>query len=224
MFTGIIEHVGTVVGVEATPRSHAGGGLAHRVDVELAHLADGLRLGASVAINGVCLTLAELRGTVGAFDAVPETWEITTLGRLRVGDSINLERALRVGGSLDGHFVQGHVDGIGVVDRIDRTRGQWKLWITARADLMPAIVPKGSVALDGTSLTVVDAVGERFSVALIPTTIDSTIIGRRQPGDSMNIETDILARLVITRLQMLAGGAAAGSLTLEKLRDQGYLA
>ncbi len=223
MFTGIIEHVGTIVGLEATPRHHAGGALAHRVGIELAHLADGLRLGASVAVNGVCLTLAELRGSVGGFDAVPETWKHTTFGRLRVGDPVNLERALRVGGALDGHFVQGHVDGIGTVDRIDREQGQWKLWIATDADLMPAIVPKGSVALDGTSLTVVDAAGGRFSVALIPTTIDSTIIGRRQPGDQINIETDIIARLVITRLEALVGGAATGGLTLEKLRDQGFL-
>lgn len=228
MFTGIIAAVGHVVAVDATPRRHGDGGHAYRLELELGALADGLPTGASVAVNGACLTVATVRGTRGVFDVVPETWQRTTLSRLRTRDPVNLERSLRVGDPIDGHFVQGHVEAVGSVDRLERGQGEWKLWVAVDAALMPAIVPKGSIALDGTSLTVIDVAAQRFSVALVPTTLDRTVLGQRRPGDAVNVETDILARLVARRLAELTGGqpiAEAGSagLSWDKLRASGFL-
>jgi riboflavin synthase len=219
VFAGIIERVCKVASVRPARE-------AVRLEVELSDLLDGLELGASVAINGVCLTLAERRGSVGGFDAVPETWRLTSLSALKPGDAVNVERSLRVGDRLDGHFVQGHVDGVGRVERIDKDGGEHKLWISVDAELMRYIVRKGSIALDGTSLTVVDVAENRFSVALIPTTLERTVLGRRRVGDAINIETDILARLIVSRLEALGAGAgvgAGGGLTWQKLQEGGFL-
>lgn len=223
MFAGIIEAIGTVVGVSAAPRRHDGGALAYRLEIDLGPLAEGLQHGASVAINGVCLTLAEGRGNVGGFDVVPETWRRSTLHQLKRGERVNLERSLRVGQPVHGHFVQGHVDGIGLVDRVERTRGEWKLWVRTEPALLPFIVRKGSIALDGTSLTIVDVAQDRFSVVIVPTTLERTILGRRQPGEQVNIETDILARLVVSRLDALAAADGPAGLSWEKLREGGFL-
>ncbi len=239
MFTGIIQAVGKVVGAGQAPRRHPSGGLAHRLEIDLAGLgahtarnADqphegragraALPAGASVAVNGVCLTLAEPAGSRGVFDVVPETWRRTTLAGLRVGDAVNLEASVRVGDPLDGHFVQGHVEGVGTVERVDRNGGEWKLWVRTDAELLPAIVTKGSIAIDGVSLTVADLAGERFSVALVPTTLERTVLGERRAGDAVNIETDILARLVLARLEPLTRGRGGPGLTLETLRAGGY--
>ena len=227
MFTGIVEAIGKVVRVGAAPRAGEDGAQAYRLAVHVPELLDDLALGASVAVNGVCLTLVEHGHGASSFDVVPETWRNTTLRTLRTGDAVNLERSLRVGDRIDGHFVQGHVDGTGRVERLDRTRGECKLWVAADAALMPCIVRKGSVALDGTSLTIVDTTSSSFSVALIPATLERTVLGKRAPGDLINIETDILARLVISRLN--AGGAdrsaseGGGGLTLEALSEGGFL-
>jgi riboflavin synthase len=226
MFTGIVQFVGTVARVEAAARRTAGAGLVHRLAVELGPLAEGLALGASVAVNGVCLTVASLDGRVATFDVVPETWRRSTLASLRTRDEVNLERSLRVGDPLDGHFVQGHVDGTGIVERIERGQGEWKLCVRATPELMPAIVPKGSIALDGTSLTIVDVLDDQFSVALVPTTLANTVLARRQPGEYVNIETDILARIVLHRLaaprSTATSGTAPAGLTWERLRNEGF--
>jgi riboflavin synthase len=223
VFTGIVQHIGTVKSVSGRARRGPDAGDAYRLTIALGPLADGLPHGASVAINGVCLTLADADGSGGAFDVIPETWQRTTLADLQANDPVNLERSLRVGDALDGHFVQGHVDAVGRVDRIDRAGGAWKLWIAAPAELAPYVVAKGSIALDGTSLTIVDAETERFSVALIPTTLADTVLGRRQPGDRVNIETDILARLIVNRLAQLDAGLATGGVTWDRLRDAGFV-
>ena len=226
MFTGIIERVGTVAGVGLARGRSAAGTRAHRLDVDLDELAAGLKPGASVAINGVCLTLVESGGTAGSFDVVPETWQRTTLRTLCPGDGVNLERSLRVGDRLEGHFVQGHVEGVGTVARIDRSGGEWTLWVEFDAALRPCIVPKGSIAIDGVSLTVVHVDARQFSVVLIPTTLERTVLGRRQPGAGVNLETDILARVV--RHQLPSAGepiaAATGDVTLERLRESGFVA
>ena len=228
MFTGIVEAVGKVVGVAGAPRLDPSGTQAHHLGVQLEGLLSDLQPGASVAVNGACLTLTEPRGAVGSFDVVPETWRNTSLRTLRVGDPVNLERALRVGDRIDGHFVQGHVDAVGTVDRIEAGAGERKLWVTADDQLMPYIVRKGSIALDGTSLTVVEVVERRFSVALIPTTLERTVLGRHRPGDLINIETDILARLVMSRLTAAGlldqrSGSPGSGITFEGLREGGYL-
>ncbi len=211
MFAGIVQGVCKVAAIRPAEQ-------AVRLEIELEALADGLSRGASVAINGACLTVAELDGARAAFDVVPETCRLTTLGRLAAGDLVNVERALRLGDPVDGHLVQGHVDGVGRVVRIDRG-GEYKLWVRPPRELLGLIVRKGSIALDGTSLTVVDVTAEDFSVALIPVTLEQTVLGRRRVGDEVNIETDILARLVARQLAAMRAGDA---LTLDKLRESGF--
>jgi riboflavin synthase len=137
---------------------------------------------------------------VCGFDVVAETLRRTNLGRLAPGDLVNVERSLRVGDRVDGHFVQGHVDAVAQVTRVDRSRGEWIARFRIEAALAPCIVEKGSIALDGTSMTVVDARPGEFSVALIPTTIEKSLLGKRSAGDLVNVETDIIARTVVAYL------------------------
>ncbi len=159
-------------------------------------------LGESVAINGCCLTAVVIDGNRWSFQAGSETLSKTNLGRLHAGDRVNLERALPVDGRFGGHFVQGHVDGVGQVDRVER-EGEWvTMWFRAPEALVKQLVPKGSVAVDGVSLTVVQVAVDRFSVALIPHTLEITTLGVRQPGDEVNIETDILGKYVQQMLRL----------------------
>ena len=209
MFTGIIERRGEVVSVEDRPGGR---------EIAIAPLAardlppwEPIALGESIAVNGVCLTAARLRngGAAVAFDAVPETLSRTTLGKLGRGDQVNLERSLRAGDRLGGHFVYGHVDGLGsVVGR--ETQGDQVLFrIGAPPDLVAQTIPKGSVAVDGISLTVIDVDRTRnaFTFAAIPHTLEVTTLGRRVPGDSVNLETDPLGKWVLQALRgVLAGG------------------
>jgi riboflavin synthase len=226
MFTGIVEAIGKVV--RASDGSAEADTPAQRLDIAAPGLFNDLRPGASVAVNGACLTLTRWDHDVASFDVVPETWHKTNLHALRPGHLVNLERSLRPADRLDGHFVQGHVDGLGRVARIDRAGDEWKLWVIVDRTLSPYILRKGSVALDGVSLTIVDVTGDSFSVALIPTTLERTTVGQRRPGDLVNIETDILARVVFH--QLAAAGLLgtdqrppATGLTLESLREGGYI-
>jgi riboflavin synthase len=237
MFAGIVEGVGTVVSVRPGVRGSAEQPWAVRLEIDAGGLLVELKPGASVAVNGCCLTLLDgagetpalpspdVRGGMTAFDVIAETWRRTNLRHLRPGDHVNLERSLRLGDRVDGHFVQGHVDGVGTVQRVDRGGGEWILWTAAPRELMRYIVRKGSIAIDGTSLTVVDVRARAFSVALIPTTLEKTVLGRRRPGDAVNLETDILARLVVDRLESLAAGGSdpAGRITWQRLRESGLL-
>ena len=200
MFSGIIEQVGTVV--HNTPQSRAERSIV-RLEIDCGGLIDELKSGASVAINGVCLTLVTLRGPVGGFDVIPETLRATNLGSLEPGDCVNLERSVAAGQRIDGHFVQGHVDGVGTIERIVRDDDEFVLHVRVGAALTPFVIRKGSIALDGTSLTIVDVRDDCFSVALIPTTLERTVLGRRSVGDSVNVETDMLARILVARLDAL---------------------
>jgi len=182
MFTGIIERSGRVKSVRRT----RGGA---RIAIEGPF---GVPVGASVAVNGVCLTSLEPRGLV--FDMVPETLSRTTLGHLRAGTRVNLERALAAGARLDGHVVHGHVDGTGVVESLARKGGAVTLRVKVAPALADQIVPKGSIAIDGVSLTVVESADGKFSVALIPATLARTTLARLRKGDRVNIETDVLAK------------------------------
>lgn len=173
MFTGIVERTGRVL----SP--------GRRLAVDTGWT--DLRTGESVAVGGVCLTVARLDGPRAGFDVVPETTRRTTLGSLRKGDRVNLERALRAGDRLSGHVVQGHVDGTGIVVRTGAT-------LRIQSPLAAQLVSKGSVAVDGVSLTVVDADSETFSIALIPTTRRITTLGRLRRGQRVNIETDVLLK------------------------------
>lgn len=224
MFAGIVEAVGKVVALTPPRASTSTRTDAARIEIDMPGLLDGLATGASIAVNGACLTLAGTRGSVASFDVVPETLRRTNLQFLSAGDSVNLERSLRLGDRLDGHFVQGHIDGLGAVERVDRGGGECKLWIKADATLAPYLVPKGSVAVDGTSLTLVDVSGPRFSVVLVPTTLERTLLGRRRSGDRVNLETDLIARLVVQRLydSGLIPPAPDG-INMQNLRDAGFV-
>ena len=182
MFTGIIEATGRVTAVRRTARGI-------RLEVESPWR---IPEGASVAVSGVCLTALEGKGL--AFDVIPETLSRTTLGSLRPGSRVNLERALAAGARLDGHIVQGHVDGRGTVQSLARKNGAVTLAIRTPRELLDQIVPKGSIAVDGVSLTVVDVADGGFTVALIPTTLRRTTLGQVRRGARVNLETDVLLK------------------------------
>ncbi|MCG6154199.1 riboflavin synthase [Rubinisphaera margarita] len=195
MFTGLIEGLGTVTDLET---EEAGIRLSIRIPAEmLQETSSGpAALGDSVAINGCCLTVIEMNVDVWQFQAGEETLSKTNLGRLQAGHVVNLERALPAHGRLGGHFVQGHVDGQGNVAAIDAD-GDWvNMWFEVPPALANCMVSKGSITVDGISLTLVDVEEDRFSVALIPHTLSVTTLGTRNVGDPVNIETDILGKYV----------------------------
>lgn len=198
MFTGLVEALGTVAKI--VPEDSA---LRLLIDVPLGWSDEpGGEVGASVAVNGCCLTLVEAAEDRWSFQAGEETLDKTSLGRLKQGEAVNLERPLRADGRLGGHFVQGHVDGLGRVASLSFD-GEWtNMSIRVPGDLTRLIVPKGSVAVDGVSLTVVELEDDSFSVALIPHTLEVTTLGRRRVGDEVNIETDILGKYVEKLLRL----------------------
>jgi riboflavin synthase len=190
MFTGLVERMGEVRRIE--PDGEGG-----RVIVLAAPgFAAELTLGESVAVNGACLTVIEQVGDSFTFQAGSETLLRTNLGELAAGDNVNLERALRLSDRLGGHLVQGHVDGVGRI--LDRTRqGEWEtVWFSCPKELTRQMVSKGSIAVDGVSLTLVEVAADRFSVMLIPHTLTHTTLGFKQPGATVNLETDLIAKYV----------------------------
>ena len=189
MFTGLVEVLGKVADAAPQPQ-----GVLVRIDA--GEVAEGAAVGDSIAINGCCLTVVERDGGVLAFQAGEETLSRTNLGELKAGSPVNLERSLRVGDRLGGHFVTGHIDGAG--DLLERSDdGDWaNLWFGVSTELALQMAGKGSVAVDGVSLTLVDVGDDRFSVALIPHTLAVTTLGALRPGDRVNIETDLLAKYV----------------------------
>jgi riboflavin synthase len=198
VFTGIIEEVGEVVSVDGHGDSAVLTLRAERIVDDIAH-------GASIAVNGVCLTVVgETTGplpTDVSFDVMGETLKRSVIGTLKPGDKVNLERAVRVDSRLDGHVVQGHVDGTGVV--LARTPGH--AWEAVRfglpSDLARYVAEKGSIAIDGVSLTVTDVGPDWFEVGLIPETLRATTLGAKQPGDPVNLEVDVLAKYVARLLE-----------------------
>ncbi len=215
MFTGLIQAVGTVVAVNPSPA-----GL--RLEIDPGSWEHRPTLGESIAVSGCCLTLAQSEtrrdnDRVLAFDVVPETIAKTTLGQWRAGSRVNLERSLRARDLIGGHFVQGHVEGVGRVIRIERSP-EWRVRVSPPMGTADAIVPKGSIAIDGVSLTVA-ACGGRTSeqptneawleVALIPTTLRLTTLASLRENDAVNIETDMMARSVLHYVKQMALGPAA---------------
>ncbi len=198
MFTGLVQSLGTVTAV----RDDGHGGRELRVAAP--PWATPLALGESIAVNGTCLTVVRFDADGFDFQAGPETLLKTTLGRVAAGDRVNLERALRVGDSIGGHFVSGHVDGVGTLDEVVPS-GEWQtVWFRYPPALGELLVQKGSIAVDGVSLTLVDVTPERFSVMLIPHTLAHTTLGFKRPGDPVNLETDLLARHVRKLFQNLS--------------------
>ena len=212
MFTGIVQHVGRVSDVGATPAGK-------RLRIDVGPLAGALSSGASLAVDGVCLTAASVAGAEAEFDVMPETLGRTTLGRLVRGSRVNLESPLAAGDPLDGHIVQGHVDATAKVVGIDRSDSGHVIHLAAADELTARMVPKGSVALAGVSLTIVDLGEGRLSVALVPATLERTTLGELRSSDVVNVELDVIGKYVWRALVELGG---PGGLTIEKLREAGF--
>jgi riboflavin synthase len=196
MFTGIVEEVGAIRSLELGER------LA-RVEIAARLTLEGVDIGGSVAVNGVCLTVIERRPEGFVFEIGPETLSRTALRHLGPGDPVNLERPLRFGGALGGHLVLGHVDGVGTVDAVTRVESTARVRVTLPSrDLEPLLIPQGSVAVDGVSLTVA-ALGDRsFEVMLIPHTLAVTTLGRLKPGQATNIEADVIGKYLVRSLAL----------------------
>jgi riboflavin synthase len=196
MFTGIVEEVGTV-------RRIAGDGATRRIDITAKVTLEGSGLGASVAVNGVCLTVVEVRPDGFAFDVGPETLERTAISRLAVGDGVNLERPLRLGAALGGHLVLGHVDGVALVTDVTRVESTARVrFALPGSDLAPLLVAKGSIAIDGVSLTIAGLDAAGFEVMLIPHTLEVTNLGRLRQGSAVNIEADVIGKYVLRSLEL----------------------
>lgn len=197
MFAGIIQGLGKVEKLSAAK----GSGKAAQMTVDLGRLSRGLKIGDSISINGACLTVVGIKNSSASFEMVGETMKKTALGSLTIGDKVNIEQSLRVGDTIDGHFVMGHVDGVATIIEKQKQKNQTKLWIKIDKKLMKYVVPKGSIAIDGISLTVVDVMKDKISVALIPHTLTITTLGIKDKGDKVNVEMDLLgkyARKVLT--------------------------
>ncbi len=207
MFTGLVEGQGFVRRIASLPA-----GLRFSISTQEAGIPlSDLKIGDSIAINGCCLTVVSLnvQDSTADFEAGEETLSKTNLGKLSEGSRVNLERSLALGARLGGHFVQGHVDGTGIVSEIRRSSDWIDMWFDVSPDLSKLMVPKGSVCVDGVSLTLVNTPPGRFSVALIPHTLEVTTLGSRQIGDTVNIENDILGKYVHQLLTNLLNGAGA---------------
>ena len=216
MFTGLVQATGTLVAVTE-------GRDGRRMTLECPLEQRDLVLGASVAIDGVCLTVVDAGGGKASFDAAFETLRATTLGGKVVGNHVNLEPALRMGDALGGHLVSGHVDGVGTLRSLEQRGEAWEVWFDAPGPLHRYIAPKGSITVQGVSLTVNDVDGDGFMVGIIPHTLSVTTLGELSPGDAVNLEVDVLARYVARLLQCDGEAAMPRSrITRSLLREAGF--
>ena len=215
MFTGIVESMGRVRGIKR-------GAQSFQIDIQAEAILDDVKLGDSIAVNGVCLTVTNYDSQHFTADVMPETMDKTTLKHLKSGEYVNLERALRVGDRMGGHIVQGHVDAVGVIKAKEKRDIAYVYTIKAPAEVLHYTVPKGSITVDGVSLTVIDVLPDSFTVSLIPHSADQTILGRKQAGDYVNLESDILGRY-IEKLLQTGGDKETSSLSLSFLAENGFL-
>jgi riboflavin synthase len=213
MFTGIVEEVGVIRDVRR-------GGASARLVVSAPRIAEDTRIGDSIAISGVCLTVVSNDGASLAFDATPETLRRSSLRDARAGATVNLERAISASGRFGGHIVQGHVDGVGKLVSATCIDNAQVVRIAVPPELLRYIAPKGSVAVDGISLTSVDVDADGFTVWVIPHTWENTNLSTRRSGDALNIEVDLLARYIE---RLLAGSSPGIGSTLERLAQAGFL-
>jgi riboflavin synthase len=213
MFTGLIE---AVCKIQSTRRATD----AMIIAIDLGSLAADSNIGDSIAVNGACLTITSLSGSVASFDVSAETLEKTTLERLSQGQFVNIERALKACDRLGGHIVQGHIDGAASIKAIEE-KGKFKnIKFAAVADLLDQMVVKGSVAVDGVSLTVMDMDKNGFTVAVIPQTLEKTTLCKLKIGDAVNIETDMIIKTIKKHLDKIL--PQKQNLTMEKLKDMGF--
>jgi len=206
VFTGIVQEIGSIVSVAAGKLGIAGGGILR-----------GIQPGGSVAVNGVCLTVTAFDSKSFSVDVMPETLNKTNLGQLRPGDRVNLERPLVLNGEIGGHLVQGHIDDTGEVVRVAREGGAVLMSFRATPEIMRYIVPKGFIAVDGTSLTVTARDAGSFGVSIVGYTLEHTVLADRKPGDAVNLEVDIIGKYVVE----LYGRQGTG-ITAEFLQEHGF--
>lgn len=220
MFTGLIETIGMISGISQRDD-------VVRLRVSAPAIAGELKTGDSVSVSGACLTVVEQGDTSFCVEMMEETLRATKFHNLRIGDKVNLERALRLNSRLDGHLVAGHVDGTAEVAEIEVYGGTRKYIFTAGRGLLTAMIPKGSAAIDGVSLTLIDVGEDSFSVGIIPTTFSDTTIADFKKGDIVNIETDMIGKFVLKLLsagtaEEERAGGANDSLTWDKLAEYGW--
>ncbi len=213
MFTGLIQQVGTVKLLARSDKAAV-------LTVDLNTLAEQTKIGDSIAINGVCLTIAKLSASQAAFDISPETMKISNLAALKPGSKVNIELALKPTGRIGGHFVLGHIDGTAKIKQIKRQAGFTEITFTAGPNLLSQLIPKGSIAIDGVSLTVAALEKNAFTVALIPQTLKETTLGSAKISDTVNVEIDIITKTVKKYLENIL--PRNNNLTVEKLRQLGF--
>jgi riboflavin synthase len=214
MFTGIVEEVGKVTGIR---KDHG----THRLTVAALNLTKELKNGDSISVSGVCLTAVQITPNSVAFDLAEETWKRTSFSRMHAGALVNLELPMRANGRFGGHIVQGHVDGTGEFLALDRIPGaeDYLLHVRIPAELERYVIFKGSLSIEGISLTVAQIEGREVTVAIIPHTWEMTNLRSLKPGDPVNLETDMIAKYVE---KMMSGESANGPLTVERLVRQGF--
>ena len=193
MFTGIVEGIGKIITINKNTTNRS----AFQMIVDLGKHSKGLKIGQSVALNGVCLSVTKISKNKCSFEMIDETIKKTDLGNLKIGGIVNIERSLKVGDRMEGHFVLGHVDGVGIIKKIEKKPNEVKLWFEIPKKLSKYVVKKGSIALDGISLTVVDVKKNNASVCLIPHTMNVTNFNSKKVSDKINIETDILGKYIL---------------------------
>ncbi|MDR3564838.1 MAG: riboflavin synthase [Negativicutes bacterium] len=217
MFTGLVEELGKVKAI-------ARGALSVRLTVNATAILGDVKLGDSIAVNGTCLTVVEYSDRWFTADVMPETVDRTALAGLKAGDTVNLERTLRVGDRLGGHIVSGHIDGVGIIQSKEKNDNAVVVRITAGPEVMRYVVKKGSVAIDGISLTVADLGSDWFIVSLIPHTAAVTTLGIKGPGDPVNLETDMIGKYV-EKLMGLGPAPAEkkSALTANFLQENGFM-
>ena len=193
MFTGIIEGMGKIKKIDKKTKNRS----AVTMTVDLGKHTSGLKIGQSVALNGVCLTVTKVSKSICDFEMIEETIKKTDLGNLTIGSKVNIERSVKAGERMEGHFVLGHVDGVGIIKKIENRPKEVKVWFQIPKNLSKYVIKKGSIAVDGISLTVVDKKNSIASVCLIPHTMKITNFHSKKIGDKINIETDILGKYIL---------------------------
>jgi riboflavin synthase len=220
MFTGIVQTTAKIIA--STPTE-----TGRRLIVERGKLRGDVNHGDSICVSGVCLTAVEISEDQLGFDVIHETLMKTSVGSLGVGDAVNLEPAVTPSQPMGGHFMQGHVDGLALIDAIHTNDGEWRITLKPAddaADLMAYIIPRGSVAIDGVSLTLARVSEDTFDVALIPATIEMTTLGARKVGDHVNIEADILAKTIVHQMRRMRDKPSDQQpVTTDLLRDAGFI-
>jgi riboflavin synthase len=212
MFTGLIEEIGAIQNIQ-----RVASGL--RLKIQCRKILDDLAVDDSVSVNGVCLTVVQFDAATFQADAVAETVARTNLRKLSPGSRVNLERALRLSDRLGGHLVQGHVDGTGVISRFDRLPNNTLLTVKAPAELMQFMIPKGSIAIDGVSLTIADLTESLVTIAVIPHTLEKTILNTGAVGDEVNLEVDLIGKYISRFVNL---NRDKNDLTIDKLKNYGF--